>query len=137
MANTINKFLFDKAQIPKFASYLDLSALRHRLLAGNVANVATPKYENRDIDFKSEYKRVSGNSHSLQGTVTHENHIPTGSSPHRAVKVHETKVKDGNLNSVDIDETAADIAQNELNYTIGARLLQRKFEGLKKVINSK
>lgn len=137
MANTITKFLFDKAQVHKYASYLDLSSMRHRLLAGDIANVATPKYQSQDIDFKSEYKRVTGNSHELAGTLTNENHIPIGASPKRPPKVYETKVKNGDLNSVDIDQTAATLAQNELNYTIGAKLLQRKFEGLKKVINSK
>jgi len=41
------------------------------------------------------------------------------------------------MNSVDIDNEIAEMAQNELEFTIAAKLLQKKFQVLRKAITSK
>ena len=42
---------------PWFEQALDLSARRHELLSGNIANVDTPNYVPRDIDFRAALDR--------------------------------------------------------------------------------
>lgn len=137
MDNKIAQFIFNKVGIPKNAKYLDLASLRHKLISGNIANSVTPGYKSQDINFYKEFKKVTGNSEHLKGVTTHTNHIPTGQHQNKPPKINAEKVQNDELNSVDIDKEISTLAQNELMYEVGATLLQRKFEGLRKAIQSK
>ena len=137
MDSKLTKFLFDRVNIPNIQKYLDLSSLRHRITAGNVSNAATPGYKARSIDFKSEFQKVTGQNNRLAGTVTHRSHIPLGNHKDRPPKIEQAKITGGEVNSVDIDKEMAGLAQNELRFTIAAKLLQLKFAGLRKAITSK
>ena len=137
MSNKLTSFIFNKADVPRFQNFLNLTSTRHRLVSGNIANVSTPGYQSKSIDFKEELAKQSDNSHHLAGKTTHPSHIPTGYHKNRAPKVESEKVALGEVNSVDIDREISTMAQNELLYTIGARLLERKFKGLKTAITSK
>lgn len=137
MENKITQFIFNKVGIPKSQKYLDLASLKHKLISGNVANVSTPGYKAKSFDFHNEFQKVSGAGSSLRGVTTNPNHIPTGQHEAKPPKVHAEKVQFDEMNSVDIDKEISSLAQNELLFEIGATLLQRKFEGLRKVIQSK
>jgi flagellar basal-body rod protein FlgB len=136
MANTVSKFLFDRVGIPKMQTYLDLGGLRQKLIGGNIANVSTPGFESADINFEKEFDRLTGKSNRLAGVTTHIAHIPTGNSAKRPPRVETADVKEGELNSVNMDEQIASLAKNEITYTVGATLLKRRFEGLRKAITS-
>lgn len=137
MVNKLTSFLFDKSGVPAFGKFLNLTSLRHKLISGNVANVSTPGYRAQDVDFRAELAKISGMSSHLPGLTTHPRHIPTGQHPGKEPDVDRRKVAAGDMNSVDIDQEISRMAQNELLFTIGARLLQLKFEGFRKAITSK
>ena len=137
MENKITQFIFNKVGIPQSKKYLDLASLRHKLISGNVANSSTPGYKAKDINFDSEYQKATNSSSRLRGVTTQANHIPTGQHEAKAPKIHAEKTSINELNSVDIDKEISNLAQNELRFEIGATLLQRKFEGLRKAIQSK
>lgn len=137
MPNKIAEFLFVKTGVPKIEKHLDLAAARQKLKSGNIANSGTPGYKSRDIDFQREFNRAVGNSSRLAGTTTHSNHIPLGQHKERAPKVIETEIRDGDMNSVDIDREMSTMAQNNLLFTVSATLLQRKFDGIRKAITTK
>lgn len=137
MPNLLSKLIFSKVGLPKNRAFLDLAAFRHKLISGNVANVSTPGYKAQDIDFKEEYSRRIGETRHLTGTVTNSSHIPIGSHPATPPRIERTRVHAGELNSVDMDKEVSNLASNELLYTIGAKLVQRKFEGLRNVITSR
>jgi flagellar basal-body rod protein FlgB len=135
--NKLTQYIFDKMGVPTFRKYLDLSAYRHKLVSGNVANASTPGYRAKDIDFEQEFQSATGKTNHLEGVTTQSGHIPLGSHPQKAPKVAQDKVQEGEMNSVDIDREVSNMTQNELLYTIGAKLLQRRFEGLRTAITSK
>jgi len=137
MDNKLTQFVFNQVGIPSYEKYLDLASFRHKLISSNVANVSTPGYKSQDIDFQTEFKKSIGKSEQLSGITTNANHIPLGASELKPPDVHREKVKGDEMNSVDIDKEVSNMAQNELRYTIGAKLLQNKFSSLSKVINSK
>jgi flagellar basal-body rod protein FlgB len=137
MDNKIASFLFQATGVDRARRFLDLASLRHKLISSNVANIATPGYEALDIDFKSELAKSSQRTSNLAGLTTHSNHIPLGQHRERIPKIENTRVSGSDLNSVDIDREVPKMAQNELQYTIGARLLKNKFEALRKVIVSR
>jgi flagellar basal-body rod protein FlgB len=137
MPNKLTQFMFERIGVPNFGKYLDLAALRHKLISGNIANASTPGYSRRDIDFKAEFERMTGRSGRLAGTRTHLKHIPTGNHEVKPPEVREAKIAEGDMNSVDIDREVSTLAKNELMFSVGARLLQRKLDGLKHAITSK
>lgn len=137
MTNKLSQFIFDGVGVPRFQKYLNLTSLRHKLIAGNVVNVSTPGYRSQDIDFQAELKKLSKEDSVVKGKMTHAKHIPLGNHPDRLPEVKSMRVKSGSMNSVDIDSEVSKMAQNELLYTVAARIMRGKFEGLRKVINSK
>jgi len=137
MTNKIANFLFVKTGIEKTGKYLDVSALQQKLVAGNLANVSTPGYRAKDIDFQAEFDRVSGQSDHLVGYTTHPNHIPLGGNPASDPEISEAVLVEGEMNAVDPEHEISNLAQNELIYSIGARLLHKKVTGLRNVITSK
>ena len=137
MDNKLSQFLFDKVGVPKYQKYLDLASLRHRLVSGNVANVSTPGYRAKDINFQKEFARATGQTNHTAGTLTHPGHIPLGQHENKPPDVDEQKVQVDEMNSVDIDREVSNMAQNELSYTIAARLIQKKFAGLGKAIRGR
>lgn len=137
MDNKLTNFLFQSSGVPRYGRYLDLSSLRHKLVSSNVANVSTPGYKAEDINFEEELAKSSGQTQRLAGVLTHANHIPLGQHPDKLPTVERAKIGANDLNSVDIDREVPKMAQNELEYTVAAKLLQKKFEGLHKVITSK
>ncbi|MCP4683881.1 MAG: flagellar basal body rod protein FlgB [bacterium] len=136
MVNKLTNFIFEKVGVNDYQKFLDLASKRHKLVSGNVANVSTPGYRAQDIDFKGELEKIGSKSSHLQGAVTHAGHIPTGHHADKSPQVTRERVGAEDINSVDIDQEVSKMAQNELLFTVGARLLQMKFEGLKNAIKS-
>ena len=118
--------------------FLDMASLRHKLIAGNLANVSTPEYQSKDINFHSELKKAVDNRRHIKGETTNPAHIALGTSRDRGPEIKVNKSKEGNgINNVDADVEVANLAQNQIYYTIGATLLSKKFEGIKTAIKSK
>jgi flagellar basal-body rod protein FlgB len=138
MSDLIDKLVFNKVGVPLMQSFLDLSSTRQKLVAGNIANVATPGYKSKDIDFHGELKKIVGRSKHLEGTLTHPAHIPLGQSKEKGPEIIQPDTDyDNGVSNVDIDKEVADMAQNQIYYSAGARLLAGKFQGLKNAIKSK
>lgn len=137
MVNKTASFVFNRIGVPKFEKYLDLASFRHKLVGGNIANVSTPGYRSRDIDFNAEFARLTKETDNLAGVTTNKAHLPLGFHSERPPKPDEAKVAEGEMNSVDIDKEISTLAQNELVFTIAARLLKQKFDGLRKAISSR
>lgn len=137
MDNKIANFLFTKVGMPKFENFLNLSSLRHKLTSGNIANTSTPGYRSQSIDFNSELTKANENSRRIAGLITNASHIPLGQHINKSPEINETSIIEGDINSVDIDNEIAEMAQNELEFSIAAKLLQKKFQGLRKAITSK
>jgi len=137
MENKIASFLFNKVGMPKFENFLNLSSLRHKLTAGNIANASSPGYKSQNIDFNNELSKASENTRHIAGSITNTSHIPLGHHVNKAPEINQASINEGDMNSVDIDNEIAEMAQNELEFTIAARLLQKKFQGIRKAITSK
>lgn len=138
MSNLIQNLVINKSGIPLLKKFLDLSSLRHKLIAGNIANISTPRYRSKDINFHGELKKAVDSGNHISGKLTHPAHIPVGRPRKSEPEVIVNKSQNNNgINNVDIDREVAQLAQNHIYYSIGARLLAKKFDGLRNVIKSK
>ena len=98
---------------------LDLISQRHRALGANVANVDTPGYIRKDIDF-SQYIG------SMNSPI--ETKLSTALGPSA---ITEDRMK----TEVDIAEELAEIQKNSLMYTMAVRRMSNIVTEMKTVIN--
>jgi len=121
--------------IKELELYLSLSTLRHKIIAGNIANVETPHYKPFDLIFKDIFKKSDIRGVDL--SITDKKHIKPISfsrpSPKFVIVPPLTISQDGNW--VDIEYQMAQLAQNTMEYEIAAQLLAKKFEQIKLAIS--
>ncbi len=138
MGNIVQKAIFDSGLIPTYGKLVDLSALKHKLIASNVANANTQGYQAREMDFDKELKKAIAKP-KIASTVTSPRHIALSNTPGGSPKITQVKQTENSTgtNSVDIDQEMADLAQNQLVFDYGAEMLSRKFKALKAAIRGR
>jgi flagellar basal-body rod protein FlgB len=95
--------------------YMDLLALRQKLVASNIANAGTPGYKTRDVDFASAYRGL------LEGT------------PAAVVEVENLKGRnDGN--NVSLDREARLLAENALRFSTASQLMRARLRLVRSAI---
>jgi flagellar basal-body rod protein FlgB len=135
MSDIIQNTIFAKSGVPMLEKFLELSAVKHKLVSGNLANVSTPGYKSKDIDFHGELKKAIGQKSGLKMATTHPNHMQPGQVSGDGPKIITDNSSESNgINNVNVDKEMADLAQNQITYALGARMLSLKFQGLKKAI---
>lgn len=111
--------LFDNA-LTLLQRALDTRLYRQNVLASNVANIDTPGFKEKDLDFQAAMAR------SADG----------GGAPDLATEVHDVPGTTGlDDNSVDLDRTMVAMAENGLQYGAAARAAGKKLAILKYVAN--
>ena len=101
-------------------SFLHLASFREALVANNIANLDTPKYHTRDVDFETELRQAQ-----MQ---------PPGSFEPRVREVRGL-VERPDGNNVDMDREGMLLAQSQLMYRLGVQLLREQFKTLQSAIN--
>ena len=100
--------------------FLDVTSARHALVVENMANVDTPAYHTRDIDFRAELRRAVGD--------------PTGTLAPAGYSVPGLLERpDGN--NVSLDREGLALAETQIQYRIGVSLLQNEFHQILSAIN--
>jgi flagellar basal-body rod protein FlgB len=111
--------LFDNEITGRIENYLDLAAKRQELIVSNMANVDTPGYRTRDLDFETELRRASDESH--------------GALEPEIVDV-EGLVQRPDGNNVNMDREGLLLAKTQLQFSIGAQLLKHQYQQLLEAI---
>ena len=119
------------------ARALDYRAKRHGVIAGNLANIDTPGYRPKDIDFDDALKEAL-NEPAIKLTITHPAHMPVGSGGNlkgpAEFPMHEIPRGAQSDSQVDLDREMTKMAKNNLLYEAAVRMLSKKFDELKAVI---
>lgn len=98
---------------------------RHRLLAGNLANVNTPGYKRRDLELSLPLGTFADNLAPIGP-------VKRGSRGDRTVRESRSIRSDGN--SVDLEREVAAMVETQLHYQALSLISRRYFQGLKDVI---
>lgn len=122
----------------KLESALSTAALKNKLHAANIANVDTPNYKSKQVDFKSALTQAIQNQ-TMTSFKTNEKHLPFrnevgGTNRIQITANHHTTVKH-NGNNVDMDFEMAELAKNQLWYNALTERVNGKFTSLRTVIN--
>lgn len=118
------------------------AALRHQVIANNVANVNTPGFQASEVVFEERLKAAieARPPQGVRAVTVHEKHIPFGPPEPEPLPI-EPKVRlmpltqmrqDGN--NVDLESEMARLAANQLWYQALVRQVQDEFARLRTVI---
>jgi|SRR5450631_271610 len=119
---------------------LDVRLVRQNVLSTNIANVDTPGFRPKDVDFTASMVAIEG-AHS-EGTVSLPTSPTVGSSPAESsdLAMRELPIVDvpaGGAsfdgNTVDLDRTMVAMAENALQYSAAARAAGKKLALLRYV----
>lgn len=117
---------------------LDLRSLNHRVLASNIANMDTPNYKAFELLVAEEMQRNPEARLKIPFVRTHADHLPARAQSSNQVSVKSARAPDfslrGDGNTVDIERTMGNLAENTLLYNSAIQLIARKFSGLRNAI---
>ncbi|HPM77071.1 MAG TPA: flagellar basal body rod protein FlgB [bacterium] len=135
----IERFLFGDPAIASLQRSLDVQALRSELVAANLANVDTPGYKARDVDFTkvlaTEEKRLDGSLSLETSDARHLSGSDGGSIPIEVQEDDKSNMRvDGN--TVNQDKELQKLAEIQLLYEASITAITRKFTKLADVINN-
>lgn len=108
---------------------LDVSAKRHNLIAGNIANMDTIGYAPSDLDFNKTLKRAMGEKQPDYLARTHEKHLSMADDQPFALQGKNSEDVDVyHLDSVNIDTEMMNLMENNIKYRTTTELLLRKMK---------
>ncbi len=120
---------FDRSRVPLLQKELDLFAVRNKAIANNIANIATPGYRRVDVSFQGELSNAIANStNDVQLSQNVEQVEPS-------IQIDRTNSLDSGANNVDIDQEMAELAKNQLQFKLAARLMSDTFGLIDKSVN--
>lgn len=106
---------------------LDVSAVKHQVIANNIANINTPGYKKLEVSFSDQLeKAVKEGSKNSFGSFQPKIVISKENG--------ETIRNDGN--NVDVDKEVTSLVRNTLSYNIYTQLMAKKMDMVKSAIES-
>lgn len=110
---------------------LDVSAKRHNLITGNIANMDTIGYRPRDLDFQKTLKRAMGEKEPDYMDKTHQRHLSFNDDGSHPIKGEDAESVDiYHLDSVNIDTEMMHLTENNVKYRTTTEMLLRKMKML-------
>jgi flagellar basal-body rod protein FlgB len=125
-----NSSMIDTAMTEALGRFLDVDVARYKLIAMNMANIDTPGYHTRDLDFRAELTRASaGASGTDDGQL-----VSLSSNPiaHQVRGLMERP--DGN--NVSVERESLLLAEAQMKFNLGIQLLKDQFHTISLAINS-
>ncbi len=100
---------------------LDIRAFYHRILASNIANVETPGYKEKDLDFRKELDSLTND-------------------PAAHIEVSEKSTADDGIaavdgNSVGLENQIVKMTENTLMFNSLVQMINKKFSMIRYAIN--
>lgn len=113
----------------------DASNLRNDLISNNIANVNTPNYKRKDINFESLLQSELAGEKNLSKAVASANQDLTTLDPQVFTDNASLSYRlDGN--NVDISTEEAYLAENQIKYQALVDLMNQEFSRYKSVLSS-
>ena len=112
--------LIDSAALRLLGASLDVNAYRQALISSNMANIDTPGYRTRDVDFHKTLTNAVNDAESSLSPVAH--------------KVHGL-IERPDGNNVNADREALLLAHTQLRFRLSAQLVKGEFRKILWAIN--
>jgi flagellar basal-body rod protein FlgB len=110
-------------------NYLKLTIAREEAISANMANVDTPGYHTRDIDFQGELNKAMSSVLNPTG----DNGVTAQLNP--AVQEVPGLMERADGNNVNLDREGLLMSETQLQYQIGVQLVKHQFHQILSAIN--
>ncbi len=123
--------MIDDPMTEALSRFLDVNVARHKLIAANLANIDTPGYRTRDLDFRAELARANLGSEwdGTGATLSYAAYAPVA----RTVRGLLQR-PDGN--NVSVERESLLLAETQMKFNLGVQLLKDEFKTISQAINS-
>jgi len=125
--------MIDYSIVNMLSSKLDVKTFRNELIASNIANIDTPGYKGKDIDFK---KVLSESFSDIEMKRTDPRHILANNEfSQGSIKiVEDTNPGRADGNNVNIESEMLKLTENNIQYNIAVHLVSKKLNEIKDAI---
>lgn len=124
-------------QIHLLGKVMDMQLQRQNVISSNMANVNTPKYKPRELEFEGELQKALGLDMKGNVSRTSPEHIPTEFNPNNFNADWFKQFKPRDIHGedrVNLDKEMVKLTKNQLHYTALSQVITKNFEGIKNII---
>ena len=129
--------LFGK-QIDMLSYSMDIRSRIHDTISSNIANVNTPGYKCKNLDFQKEFNKIISKEEQIELTTTNSKHIKINPEnkefSNGNSEACSNTIIGNDKNNVDMDKEMAKLSKNQVLYNIDSQILVKEFKILKDVI---
>ena len=125
------------SQIGLVGRVLDMQLQRQNVITGNLANIETPNYKPRELEFEQELQAAMGLDARGRMSVTNSGHLPAtfnaetfGPEWNKQFKPRQIHGED----RVNLDKEMTKLAKCNLHYSALTQVISKSFEGINTVI---
>lgn len=132
--------LFKAVNIDKLSYALDVTSYKNKVISENIANVDTPFYKAKKLDFKDAMQDVMETGKKLPLKVTNKYHIPGSSekfSVSNYVKYQNNMSVRNDGNDVNLDYEMSELAANGILFNMLSQITGYEFTRLKTSIQGR
>jgi flagellar basal-body rod protein FlgB len=120
----------EDSTVAALTRFLDVDVARSKLIIANLANIDTPGYHTRDLDFHAEMNRAgSGAWDGQTGELDYTAYAPVARRVRGLVER-----PDGN--NVSVEREGLLLAETQMKFNLGVQLLKDEFHTISQAINS-
>ena len=116
---------------------MSMELKRQNVIMGNMANVHTPGYKPRELNFEKELQAALGLDMTGRVTRTDKQHIPATFDPESFGPEWEKAFKPRVIygeDRVNIDKEVTKLAKNSLHYSALTQVIKGNFDSIKNII---
>jgi len=119
------------------ATVMDLQVQRQNLVSSNIANLNTPGYQPRRLEFEKELQAALDLDDLRKAARTHAHHLPAAFDPHSEhgslLRELQPRVVPG-TDGVNLDAEMALMSKNFLSYSTLSSVAQKEYAVISKII---
>jgi flagellar basal-body rod protein FlgB len=110
--------------------FLDVDVARYKLIATNLANIDTPGYRARDLDFRAELRRAATSDSDFNDAGS------AAASFYPVARQVRGLVERPDGNDVSVERESLLLAETQMKFNLGVQLLKEQFHIISMAINS-
>jgi flagellar basal-body rod protein FlgB len=134
--------MIDSPMIEALGRFLDVDVARHKLITSNLANIDTPGFRTRDLDFRAELARAGalapGRAFGSEGgSLSYASHSSYSSLSYAPVaRPVRGLLERPDGNNVSVERESLLLAETQMKYALGVQLVKDQFHEISQAITS-
>ena len=106
--------------------------MRSKAIAGNIANINTPGYKRKVVNFEDILQDKTFKDVEMRSTDS--SHIITGTNPSKPIVISEDQSFNVESNGIDIDKEMVELSKTGLRFKALSALAKKQFDQMKGII---